>query len=233
MNANYMTGRLRISLLPCLLISAVAVADESNLTLKGNQTSLTGVTVAAETNLTVTIDGTVYHNVRFGRVTPVEVTLFHSAGVATIPLAKLPSELQKQLGYSPEKAAEWQDAQRKQQADQEKTRIQQEVARRTYTIKYLAAAIDSFPEGTGIIVKARYLGGLSSVAPQLSGFRIADRDGSAIVWAACYKDGEAFKALLNAKRNDVFYFSGIKHSAAPESVYNFTVSHVQLADTSH
>ena len=44
---------------------------------------------------------------RWGRVTPATVTIFHKTGVATIPLGKLPPDLQKQLGYDSQKAAEW------------------------------------------------------------------------------------------------------------------------------
>lgn len=66
-----------------------------------------------ETNLTLTVDGVTYNDVRFGRVTPASVTIFHATGVATIPLAKLPPELQRQFGYDPQKAAEWQVAQQK------------------------------------------------------------------------------------------------------------------------
>jgi len=47
----------------------------------------------------ITIDGTTYEEVRWGRVTPTTVTIFHKSGVATIPLWKLPPELQKQFGY--------------------------------------------------------------------------------------------------------------------------------------
>lgn len=49
----------------------------------------------------LTIDGFIYQDPWFERVTTNTVTIFHSTGIATIPLAKLPLELQKQLGYDP------------------------------------------------------------------------------------------------------------------------------------
>src|SRR6266849_4827729 len=57
------------------------------------------------TNLTV--DGIIYSNVTFRTVTPTTVSIYHQTGVATIPLEKLPPELQKRFGYTPEKAAAW------------------------------------------------------------------------------------------------------------------------------
>ena len=78
-------------LLICLLVATVAFGQETNLSL--------------------TVDGVTYQNVRFQRVTPLAVTIFHSTGVATIPMEKLPAETQKQLGYSPEQAQHWKAAQ--------------------------------------------------------------------------------------------------------------------------
>ncbi len=68
---------------------------------------------ADDTNLTLTVDGITYHNVRFVHPTPATVTIYHSTGVATIPLAKLPPELQKQFGYEPQAATQWLAAQQK------------------------------------------------------------------------------------------------------------------------
>ena len=61
---------------------------------------------ADETNLVLTVDGVTYSNVTFGTVTPSSVTIFFRTGVASIALEKLPPDVQKQLGYSPEKIAE-------------------------------------------------------------------------------------------------------------------------------
>lgn len=68
---------------------------------------------AEDTNLTITVDGVTYQNVRFRSTNAVSVTVFHSRGVATIPLEKLSPDLRQQLGYDPQRAAQWQAAQQK------------------------------------------------------------------------------------------------------------------------
>ena len=73
--------------------------------------------LGAETNLTLTVDGVTYNDVRFGRSTQTSVTVFHSTGVATIPLAKLPPNLQKRFGYDPQQVASTQAAQQRAAAD--------------------------------------------------------------------------------------------------------------------
>jgi hypothetical protein len=60
---------------------------------------------AGETNLTLTVGSDTYSNVAFGTVTPWSATIRHSSGIAVLPLAKLPPELQQRFGYDPEKAA--------------------------------------------------------------------------------------------------------------------------------
>jgi hypothetical protein len=60
--------------------------------------------LAAESNLVLTVGSETYSNVTFGTVTPYAVSIRHSAGIASIPLAKLPPELQHRFGYDPEKA---------------------------------------------------------------------------------------------------------------------------------
>ncbi len=78
----------------CILFSVFAViaarAEETN-TLPG----------------TITVDGLTYSNVTWHTVTPATVTIFHQTGVASIPLEKLPPELQKRFGYAPQKADEY------------------------------------------------------------------------------------------------------------------------------
>jgi hypothetical protein len=81
---------------------------------------------AAETNFTLTVDGITYTNAHFGATTPSSVTLFHSTGVATIPLEKLPPDLQKQLGYDPQRVAQQEAAAaeaQKKAADARRVRI--------------------------------------------------------------------------------------------------------------
>jgi hypothetical protein len=74
---------------------------------------------ANETNLTV--DGVTYSNVTFGAVTSDTVSILHSTGVATISLAKLPTDLQKRFGYNPVRVEQHQPADAKAgQTEQEK-----------------------------------------------------------------------------------------------------------------
>lgn len=54
----------------------------------------------------LTIDGVTYENVRWGTVTPAAVSILHATGVATIPLWKLPPNLQKRFGYDPQETAQ-------------------------------------------------------------------------------------------------------------------------------
>lgn len=58
----------------------------------------------------IVLDGIEYEDVRWGAVTPTTVSIVHRTGAATIPLEKLPPELQKRFGYDPQKAADWQKA---------------------------------------------------------------------------------------------------------------------------
>jgi hypothetical protein len=65
---------------------------------------------AEETNTPptkITIDGVTYEDVRWDTVTPATVSIFHKTGIASIPLEKLPPELQQQFGYDPKKANEY------------------------------------------------------------------------------------------------------------------------------
>jgi len=59
---------------------------------------------AADTNITLTVNGLTYSNVTFGSVTAASVTISHKSGIARVPLAELPPSLQKQFGYDPMKA---------------------------------------------------------------------------------------------------------------------------------
>ena len=71
---------------------------------------------ADETNLILTIDGETYSNVTWGTATPATVTAFHSSGIATLPLEKLPLEFKKQFGYERHQAAAYSNAQAKAEA---------------------------------------------------------------------------------------------------------------------
>jgi hypothetical protein len=88
--------------------------------------------LADETNLTLTVDRVTYSNVTFGTVTPSSVSFRHSTGAASMPLEKLPPELQKKFGYDPQKAAEYriaeQEARRKAEAQARQASQQREYA---------------------------------------------------------------------------------------------------------
>jgi hypothetical protein len=72
--------------------------------LAGSVLIIAGSVQAGETNVTqattVIVDGVTYEDVRWGSVTPTTVTLLHKTGIATVPLAKLPPDLQKRFGFN-------------------------------------------------------------------------------------------------------------------------------------
>jgi len=115
-------------LLP-LLASAV-LAEETNTPTPASVTNnATPAGVASNVvPSTITIDGATYEEVRWGRLTPSTVTLFHKTGSASIPLWKLPPDLQKQFGYDPQKAAAWQTAEQKSAAARAKAERQKAYA---------------------------------------------------------------------------------------------------------
>lgn len=81
------------------------------------------VSRAADTNAlptTITIDGVTYQDVRWGTVTPTSVTVFHRSGITTIPLWKLPPDLQKKFGYDPQKAVAWQKVEQQRAVQQQR-----------------------------------------------------------------------------------------------------------------
>jgi hypothetical protein len=78
---------------------------------------------------TITVDNIIYSNVTWRTVTPATVSIFHATGVASIPLEKLPPELQERFGYDPQKAADYR-AQELAAAEQAKAQSQPEQARR-------------------------------------------------------------------------------------------------------
>ena len=69
---------------------------------------------AADTNLLLRVEGLTFSNVTFGTVTPATVTIFHSTGVALVPLAKMPAKFQKQFKYDPIKAKDYLQAEQAQ-----------------------------------------------------------------------------------------------------------------------
>ena len=108
-----MKAVILVMLLP-LLANAV-LAEETN-----TPTRASGISSAAPNDVTsnaasnsITIGGTTYEGFHWGRLTSGSVTIYHKVGIARIPLAKLPPELQKQFGYDPQKAAAWEAAEQK------------------------------------------------------------------------------------------------------------------------
>ncbi len=100
---------LRVTILLSVFAVAVSFGDETN---------------APPTK--ITIDSVAYSNVTWGTVTPATVTIFYKTGIASIPLEKLPPDLQKRFGYDPQKAAAYRQEEAKQL---ELARRQQELAR--------------------------------------------------------------------------------------------------------
>jgi hypothetical protein len=94
---------LRVAALLSVLVIAPSRAEETNALP-------TKITIGFET----------FEDVAWGTVTPVSVSIRHRTGIATIPMEKLPTAIQKQLGYDPQKAADYQAAlQRAEAARQE------------------------------------------------------------------------------------------------------------------
>ncbi len=95
-------NRLRVcTVFFAFTVAIAARADETNTPappfINAAPSGVTGNALPAS----IVIDGTTYEEVRWERVTPTTVTIFHKTGVATIPLEKLPPELQRRFGYDP------------------------------------------------------------------------------------------------------------------------------------
>lgn len=76
--------------------------------------SVVAVTSAQETNdlpVMLTVDGRTYSNVTWGAVTPATVSIIHTTGTTTVPLEKLPPELQSRFGYDEAKAKQFRETQ--------------------------------------------------------------------------------------------------------------------------
>jgi hypothetical protein len=104
---------------------------------------LAAASFAEDTNTlrtTITVDGIIYSNVTWRTVTSASVTIFHETGVASIPLEKLPPELQQRFGYDPQKAAAYR-AQELAAAQRHMVEMQaQERLRKQHEAEALAAA---------------------------------------------------------------------------------------------
>lgn len=67
-----------------------------------------------------TVDGVTYQDVTWGSVHGTSISVTHRSGVASIPVAKLPADIQQRLGLDPAKLAQQQAAERQRAAEQEK-----------------------------------------------------------------------------------------------------------------
>ena len=88
---------LRVWIPLVAFVVAVARAENTNNLPTGSVTGNTIPSSASNTaaSTSLTIDGVTYQDVRWGRLTPATVTIYHKTGIAAIPLEKLPPELQK------------------------------------------------------------------------------------------------------------------------------------------
>lgn len=96
--------------------------------------SAVAVSFAGQTNTlpsTITVDGITYSNVTWRTVTSATVSIFHETGVASIPLEKLPPELQKRFGYDPQKAADYRRAEAVAQTQRVEKIAEAQAARKT------------------------------------------------------------------------------------------------------
>jgi hypothetical protein len=141
-------NRLRV----CILFFAFAViaarAEQTNTPAPASATNNAAPSAVTSNALpdTITIGGVTYSNVTWRSVTPATVTIFHSTGIAAIPLGDLPPELQKQFGYDPQKATAWQATQQKSAAARADAERRQALLR-----KYAAQGITFNVGGIGIL----------------------------------------------------------------------------------
>jgi hypothetical protein len=98
-----------VSILVVAFTTGVALAEQSAAPTRVADSSTVASTAAASNTLptSITLNGTAYEDVRWKRATAATVTIFHRGGIATIPLAELPPDLQKHFGYDPRKAADY------------------------------------------------------------------------------------------------------------------------------
>lgn len=138
---------LRVWILFFVFAVAAPRAEETNISISTNIAPPGTLTNTVASN-SFTIDGFTYENVRWARVTPSTVTIFHKTGVATVPLEKLPLDLQEKLGYDPAKAERYRQAEAKaraawQQAKQQRLQLlQQQQAEEDRRKRLEAIAVD-------------------------------------------------------------------------------------------
>lgn len=112
---------------------------------------------ADETNLTLTVDGVIYSNVTFGTVTPLSVSIRHKTGAASVPLWKLPPDLQQRFRYDPVRAADYMAAQQRAEAARQEAlrqRSAEEAAERQRQAKEQAEKQNQAAEAAATAKKA-------------------------------------------------------------------------------
>jgi hypothetical protein len=150
-------NRLRI----CSLFFAFAViaarAEETNAPAPAGVTSApsSGVTSNA-LPVSITIDGIIYSNVTWRTVTAATVTIFHSTGIAAIPLWKLPPELQKRFGYDPQKATAYLSVeQEREKAEQERAAARRKAEQQSAQLANLSETLLTDPFKAGMVGVSR------------------------------------------------------------------------------
>ncbi len=146
----------------CLLFFAFAViaarAEETNAPAAVSATTNaapSGVTSNA-LPVSITIDGIIYSNVTWRTVTAATVTVFHSTGIAAIPLWKLPPELQKRFGYDPQKATAYLSVeQEREKAEQERAAARRKAEQQSAQLANLSETLLTDPFKAGMVGVSR------------------------------------------------------------------------------
>ncbi|HEY3898973.1 MAG TPA: hypothetical protein VGM54_10190 [Chthoniobacter sp.] len=114
-----------------------------------------------------TVDGTEYKSVTVTRVTPASIQITYADGVASIPIATLPADLQKRLNYDPERAAKFekmqadlQQAQASAQASQaQAAALQQKIAQHNSIIANLKTVLEVESDQSSFVGKPVFFQG--------------------------------------------------------------------------
>jgi hypothetical protein len=104
---------------------------------------------ANDDGMSITIAGVKYKNARIMKRNPAEVTVYHSTGVATIPIEELSVSMQVELGYDPSAAAVFRDDRAKTQAVQQAVEVARQQAQQTAQSQSSGADSSSLPIPSG------------------------------------------------------------------------------------
>lgn len=163
----------------------------------------------------ITIDGVTYENVRWGKPSLQSVEVIHKSGVASIPLSKLPEELQVKFGYDPQKVSQSIAAERAGQVERQKIAEKTaEVAKRKAEEDRMAEATrraKQTEEETKNTLAARYADAMAFI--QMAGSNLDSCKGddrsvmkaliqTAEEFTAAYKTGDIQKAEVALKKMD-------------------------------